>query len=100
MARKEEIIESVEYIFENTKRIHGNSEALDWQKIAIHKSVDYILSLSIDVPSEEEIKEESLNGQINLHDHNWMNWLNDEEQGLFIMAAKWAIGETIKRNKI
>jgi hypothetical protein len=44
MKSKEEIIQSVEYIFENTKRIHGNSEALDWQKIAIHKSVSYILS--------------------------------------------------------
>lgn len=58
-----------------------------------------ILSLPLDTPSEEEIKEESLNGQINLHDHNWMNWLNDEEQGLFIMAAKWAINEIIERNK-
>jgi hypothetical protein len=44
MKSKKEIIQSVEYIFENTKRIHGNSEALDWQKIAIHKSVSYILS--------------------------------------------------------
>ena len=58
-----------------------------------------LVALPIDVPSEEEIKEESLNGQINLHDHNWMNWLNDEEQGLFIMAAKWAINEIIERNK-
>ena len=44
MKSKEEIIQSVEYIFENTKRIHGNSDAIDWQKIAIHKSVSYILS--------------------------------------------------------
>lgn len=67
--------------------------------VEIMNDIDAILALPIDVPSEEEIKEESLNGQINLHDHNWMNWLNDEEQGLFIMAAKWAINEIIERNK-
>jgi len=39
---KEQIIESMTYIFENTKRIHGNSEAIDWIKVAIHKSAEYI----------------------------------------------------------
>jgi len=52
MKSKEEIIQSVEYIFENTKRIHGNSEALDWQKIAIHKSVSYILSEFIELKQQ------------------------------------------------
>lgn len=70
-----------------------------YSKRTMDKLINDIAALPIEVPSDEEIKEESLNGQINLHDHNWMNWLNDEEQGLFIMAAKWAINKTIERNK-
>jgi len=52
MKSKEEIIQSVEYIFENTKRIHGKSEAIDWQKVAIHKSVSYILSELADLKAQ------------------------------------------------
>lgn len=39
---KERVIEAMEHIFANVKRIHGNSEALDWIKIAIHRSAEYI----------------------------------------------------------
>ena len=94
MARKEEIIESVEYIFENTKRIHGNSEALDWQKIAIHKSVDYILSLPIDVPNEEEIKA-NLPPQTMLDNDDYSNG----ERSGFLSGADYVIKEVIERNK-
>ena len=52
MKSKEEIVNTVEYIFENTKRIHGNSEALNWQKIAIYKSVSYILSELADLNAQ------------------------------------------------
>jgi hypothetical protein len=52
MKSKGEIVKSVEHIFENTKRIHGNSEVIDWQKIAIHKSVSYILSELADLKSQ------------------------------------------------
>ena len=69
---KEEIAKAVEYIFENTKRIHGNSEALDWQRVAIYKSVSYILSLLDDIYFQEyketPLKEQSL----------FMDILNDE----------------------
>ena len=58
MKSKEEIIQSVEYIFENTKRIHGNSDAIDWQKIAIHKSVSYILSEIVSLRQQLEKCEE------------------------------------------
>lgn len=99
MTRREKIIEVMEYVFANTKRIHGNSEAIDWQKVAIHKSADAILALPLETPSEVEIKEESLNGQISLRDPKWTYWLNDTEQEIFIMGAKWAIEQVKERNK-
>jgi len=40
--KEEELIEAMESIFTNTERIHGKSEALDWIKIAIHRSAEYI----------------------------------------------------------
>ena len=32
---------AIEHIFKNTERIHGKSEALDWIKIASHRTVEY-----------------------------------------------------------
>ena len=40
--KKDEIIEVLTSIFENTRRIHGHSD--NWVKIAIHKSADYLAS--------------------------------------------------------
>lgn len=93
MKSKKEIIQSVESIFENTKRIHGNSEAIDWQKVAIHKSVEYILSLPRDVPTDEEIKAEADNvayRSIPTYDTQRME---------FRIAVKWAINEIKRRNQ-
>jgi len=39
---KKEIISVLEEVFENTKRIHGNSESIDWIKLAIHKSASFL----------------------------------------------------------
>ena len=60
---------------------------------------DAILALPLDVPSDEEVMEESLNGHISLSDHKWMSWFNDAEQDTFIQGAKWMRDEIIKRNK-
>jgi hypothetical protein len=53
---REIMIKSMEKIFENTKRIHGNSEAIDWIKVAIHKSASYILSELCDTKESDIIK--------------------------------------------
>ena len=58
-----------------------------------------ILALPLDVPSDEEVMEESLNGHIILSDPRWMSWFNDAEQDTFIQGAKWMRDEIIKRNK-
>jgi hypothetical protein len=42
---KEIITKSLEAIFDNTQRIHGKSDALDWQKIALYKGADYTTQL-------------------------------------------------------
>lgn len=42
----EEIELSMTHIFENTKRIHGNSESIDWIKVAIHRSAEYLTHAS------------------------------------------------------
>ena len=60
---------------------------------------DAILALPLDVPSDEEVMEESLNGHIILSDPRWMSWFNDAEQDTFIQGAKWMRDEIIKRNK-
>ena len=60
---------------------------------------DAILALPLDVPSEDEVVEESLNGHISLSDHKWMSWFNDAEQDTFIQGATWMRDEIIKRNK-
>jgi hypothetical protein len=60
---------------------------------------DAILAIPLDVPSDEEVMEESLNGHISLSDHKWMSWFNDAEQDTFIQGAKWMRDEIIKRNK-
>lgn len=38
---KEQFIQDTYSIFENTKRIHGNSDAIDWMKVASHKTATY-----------------------------------------------------------
>lgn len=95
MKSKKEIIQSVEYIFENTKRIHGNSEAIDWQKVAIHKSVEYILSLPLDVPTDEEIESrcDDIANPESKKDFVRGEWLGHKE------GAKWAIEEIKRRNQ-
>lgn len=72
---------------------------------------DAILAIPLDVPSDEEVMEESLkgtlreglisspDGHISLSDHKWMSWFNDAEQDTFIQGAKWMRDEIIKRNK-
>lgn len=60
---------------------------------------DAILAIPLDVPSDEEVMEESLKGHISLSDHKWMSWFNDAEQDIFIQGAKWMRDEIIKRNK-
>lgn len=37
-----ELADDIENIFKNTYRIHGNSDALDWFKIAAHKAATYL----------------------------------------------------------
>jgi len=66
---------------------------------AIINAYDAILALPIDVPRDEEIKDESLNGQINFYDSKFLSWLNDEEQHIFITSAKWMRDEILKRNR-
>lgn len=41
-SQKSEIIQHMINIFDNTKRIHGKSTTLDWVKIAIHNSVEFL----------------------------------------------------------
>jgi len=60
---------------------------------------DQIFALPLDVPSEDEVVEESLNGHINLFDRGWMSYFNDSERGIFIQGATWMKEEIIKRNK-
>ena len=60
---------------------------------------DAILALPLDVPSEDEVVEESLNGHISLFDRGWMSYFNDSERGIFIQGATWMKEEIIKRNK-
>ena len=60
---------------------------------------DAILAIPLDVPSEDEVVEESLNGHINLFDRGWMSYFNDSERGIFIQGATWMKEEIIKRNK-
>jgi hypothetical protein len=40
--KTEEISEAIELIFKNTERIHGNSDGLDWIKIASIRSAKYL----------------------------------------------------------
>ena len=51
---QEQIAENIEHIFDNTKRIHGNSEALDWIKIAIHRSAEFIYHKYLKAQAEQE----------------------------------------------
>jgi len=60
---------------------------------------DAILALTLDVPTEDEVVEESLNGHISLFDRGWMSYFNDSERGIFIQGATWMKEEIIKRNK-
>jgi hypothetical protein len=53
----------------------------------------------LDVPSEDEVVEESLNGHFSLFDRGWMSYFNDSERGIFIQGADWMKEEIIKRNK-
>ena len=52
---QEQIAENIEHIFDNTKRIHGNSEALDWIKIAIHRSAEFIYHKYLKAQAEKGI---------------------------------------------
>ena len=61
--------------------------------------IEKLAALPIDVPGDEEIEDESLNGQINFYDSKFLSWLNDEEQHIFITSAKWMRDEIIKRNR-
>ena len=61
--------------------------------------IEKLAALPIDVPGDEEIDDESLNGQINFYDSKFLSWLNDEEQHIFITSAKWMRDEIIKRNR-
>ena len=83
----------IEQIIEILKR-HTYSPAKTINDIA-----DAILALPLDVPSEDEVVEESLNGHINLFDRGWMSYFNDSERGIFIQGATWMKEEIIKRNK-
>lgn len=68
MKTKEEIAALIEDIFKNAERIHGNSEALDWIKVASSETVEnlwYEDIIRLDnadqcqseiIPSDEEIK--------------------------------------------
>lgn len=69
MSTKEKIIESLTYIFENTKRIHGNSEAIDWIKVAIHKSAEYLSAQAFPVITKENDKQQKLSSII--HEVIW-----------------------------
>lgn len=48
---KIDIADTIEYIFKNTERIHGKSEALDWIKIASHKLVEYLKHYGFEIKS-------------------------------------------------
>jgi len=74
--------------------LNGKLFESDFERIA-----DAILALPLDVPSDEEVMEESLNGHINLFDRGWMSYFNDSERGIFIQGATWMKEEIIKRNK-
>jgi hypothetical protein len=59
MDAKEELANSIENIFKNTKRIHGDSDVIDWAKLAAHKTATFLEAKSKEEAQEryEEAKE-------------------------------------------
>jgi hypothetical protein len=97
MTRKEQIIEILKKYQITTSR--GQMAVCLFGESVYKEFADAILALPIDVPGDEEIKDESLNGQINFYDSKFLSWLNDEEQHIFITSAKWMRDEILKRNR-